>query len=331
MIDCEQGRLTEPTLLTELSNPGFLQVRDGILYSNGNPGCDGDQCCTVASFRIDETSGQLIRQASQTVDKLRFCHISLAANGRVLLGADYHHGKVAAFPLGSDGAIGKVAGMLVYAGASGVNPERQMEPHVHSVTPAVVGNFMFVCDFSADAVRVYKTAFEDENYELELCNSIFIKPGAGPRHLVCHPGGKLVYVINELSSSITAFAFDAGELDVIDEVSTLPEDYSGENTAAEIALSPGARFLYASNRGHDSIVYYRVDSSSGQLELQGIVAAQGAHPRNFIISPSGKYMIVSNRDSDSVALFKIDRESGRPVYTGSQISLAMPMGLAMDA
>jgi len=327
-LDADHGTLSEPVLAAEQQDPGFLRISDGILYCTGDPDGEGDKYCTVASYRIGQDDGRLQRISSRQVDKLRFCHISLADNGRVLLGADYRHGKTAAFLLGTEGEIDAVAAVLVYAGASGVNPERQMEPHVHSITPYTKPGYAFVCDFSADAVRCYKTSFEDTSCELSLNDSLFVAAGAGPRHLVCHPGGKLVYVINELSNTIATCVFDGGELELVDEVSTLPADFRGENTAAEIALSPGTRFLYASNRGHDSIAYYSVDAATGALELQGVVSSQGEHPRNFAFTASGKYMVVANRDSNNVVLFKLDKESGEPVYTGTQVQLSQPMGIA---
>ena len=152
-------------------------------------------------------------------------------------------------------------------------------------------------------------------------------PGSGPRHLVCNTAGNMVYIINELNATITTYEFDvsSGALELLQTITTLPDDFEGDNTTAEIALSPDVNFLYASNRGHDSIAYYSIDQKTGELSLQGFVSTEGKHPRNFTIDPSGKFMLISNRDSDNITLFRIDPKIGKPVYTNHQIKLSMPM------
>ena len=283
--------------------------------------------CSAACFRIDRSSGRLTRLNSQTVSDLSCCHISCAVDGSLLFGADYGHAKAAVFALDSEGRISPPAELLKFRDANGANPGRQSDPHVHSINPDVSGHYVFVCDFSADEIKVYE--IEMETKQLNFVSSACVAPGSGPRHLVCHPNGKNVYVINELNGTIVSFDFINGELKQEQVVETLPADYKQDNTTAEIAISPDKHFLYASNRGHDSIAYYRIDSETGMLSLQGLVSTEGKHPRNFTIDPTGKFMLVSNRDSGNVAVFGLDHETGKPLYTGNKIRLSVPMCISI--
>jgi 6-phosphogluconolactonase len=326
-LDPESGRLSEPVLAAELDSPGFLKFDSDrkVLYSTGNPDGPGEQSCSVAGFKVLENGGlDLINTV--TVAELKLCHITCMTGGNILMGADYGHAKAAVFPIDSNGMIAPPDAIITYDTACGVNAGRQSSPHVHSINPDISGKYIFVCDFSSDAVRVYKVLSEPP--VLEVVGSAAVAPGAGPRHLVCHPNGRYVYVINELNGTIACFDFNNGKLKQRQVVETLPDDYKQDNTTAEIAISPDMRFLYASNRGHDSIAYYRINRDSGELSRQGIISTEGEHPRNFAIEPSGRFMLVSNRDSGNVVVFRIDQNSGCPVYGGGQIKLSLPMCVA---
>jgi 6-phosphogluconolactonase len=329
LLNLETGRLSVPVLAVAANHPNFLTTdpENRFLYCTGKPAGQSEPFDVVSAFSIDRETGGLTPINGHAGEALSFCHISTALGGRVLLGADYGNGKVATFPLGANGRIGPVATVIVYDEASAADPSRQDAPHVHSINPDVAGRFVFVCDFSADKVRSY--ALDPEAMQLAPAAVSPTTPGSGPRHLVCHPNGKWVYVINELGGSISAFDANSetGSLTHKQTVPTLPPDFDGKNTTAEIALSPNLRFLYGSNRGHDSIVCYRVDRETGLLTQQAIVSTEGEHPRNFAIDPTGRVMLVSNRDTDNVVVFRLNPETGIPAYTGHQIQLSNPMGI----
>ena len=328
-LDLETGCLSEPTLAAEASSPNFLTTGPGnrFLYCTLKPVGQSQPSKVVLAFTIDRKTGSLTPISSQSCQALSFCHISTALEGRVLLGADYGHGKVATFPLGPDGHIGPVSTVLAYDKAQAVVPDRQNAPHVHSINPDMTGRFVYVCDFSADSVRSY--ALDSETLQLTPAAVTPVDPGSGPRHLVSHPNGEWVYVINELSSTIVGFDADSenGSLKHKQTVPTLPPDFRSNNTAAEIALSPDLRFLYGANRGHDSIACFRVDPDTGLLTQQAIVSVEGQHPRYFVIDATGRFLLASNRDSDNVVVFRLDRATGVPVYTGHQVRLSKPMGI----
>lgn len=329
MLDMDNGSLTDPVLAAEIKNPGFLRyesVKD-ILYCTGNPQGEGDLFCSVAGLKIDRSNGKLTRLNSQTENDLSCCHISCGMDGGLLFGADYGHAKAAVFELDSKGRISPAAEVLKFEDAGGANPARQSEPHVHSINPDISGQYVIVCDFSADKIKVYR--IDADTKKLKYMSSVCMAAGSGPRHLVCHPNGRYIYVINELNGTIAAFDFYDGELKQRQVIETLPPDFKGDNTTAEIAISTDEHFLYASNRGHDSISYYSIDPENGILSLQGFVSTEGEHPRNFTIDPSGRFMLVSNRDSNNVAVFRLDNDSGMPVYTGNRITVSVPMCISI--
>jgi 6-phosphogluconolactonase len=330
-LDLKTGQLDAPTLAVRAGGPAFLTTDPSkrFLFCTGKQTNSELPFHTVAGFSIDRESGTLTPTNHQRVDGMRCCHISTGRSGRVLFAADYGNGRAASFPLDSKGCIGLPATQLIYDTATHVVPDRQDKPHAHSINPDTSNQYALVCDFSADTVRTY--ALDADTRMLTLVDSASTPPGSGPRHLTCHPNGKWIYVIHELNGTISCHDFDAasGHLTTKQTVPTLPETFKGENTTAEIALSPDLRFLYGSNRGHDSIAYYRLDPETGMLAPQGIVATRGQHPRNFTIDPTGRFMLVSNRDSNTVVVFRLDPETGKPEFTGHALSLSMPMSLAI--
>jgi 6-phosphogluconolactonase len=330
-LDLDAQRLSEPIEAAALSSPCFLTTnsQQSILYCTGKPVSTDLSCYTVASFAIDRSSGKLSLLNQQSLPDTSFCHIRTAHDGHILMGADYSHAKAMLFALDGKGVINAPTATLNFDSASATVPDRQQVPHIHSINPDISESFLLVCDFSADAIRTY--CLNPANLSVTPANVISLSAGSGPRHLVCHPNGNWVYAVNELNGTIDRFAFsgDQGLLTHCQTIATLPADYHGDNTAAEIALSPDCRFLYASNRGHDSVATYRVDVDTGELVLQGFTSTEGEHPRYFVIDPSGRFMLISNRDSDNVTLFRLDPETGLPKFANNQISLSMPMGMVI--
>jgi 6-phosphogluconolactonase len=228
------------------------------------------------------------------------------------------------FGITEDGKIGDKLDVQQHEGSS-LHPERQVRPHPHSSFFSPDGRFILVPDLGLDRIITYSV--DEAEGKLVRHSEGVLHPGAGPRHLAFHPNGKHVYVINEVDSTITSFAFDAekGQLTFSETVSTLPADFSGENSCAEITVSADGKFVYGSNRGHDSIVVFAVDEQSGLLTLVQHVSVQGGHPRHFALTPNGRYLIAANRDTNNIATFRIDQESGKLQFTGNNVTVSKPV------
>ncbi|HAR64605.1 MAG TPA: 6-phosphogluconolactonase [Lentisphaeria bacterium] len=324
-LNLETGQLSAPELAAATERPAFLATgpEDRVLYATGG------KSSTVAAFTIGPEAGTLSLINRQVVSEMSLCHITTALDGSVLLGADYGHAKAVSFPLQPDGRICAPATVLTYDQASNVDPQRQNKPHLHSINADSSEKFALVCDFSGDAIRI--CALDPLTKVLTAAGSTPSAPGAGPRHLVCHPAGKWVYVINELGGTVSLFDFSDGALTHRQTVATLPADFSGKNTTAEVAFSPDLRFLYGTNRGHDSLACFRVNPENGELTREAIVSTGGEHPRYFTIDSSGRFMLVSNRDTNNVVVFKLNPETGVAQPTGHQIKLEKPMGIKIIA
>jgi len=326
--DVQSGELELTSQIDGLKNPTFLGVdpdpNRSTLYSiaeETNP--DGAKYGLAASYRIDRASGALQLLNKESTTPAPTCHLVLDRSRRSLIVSSYHGGMIGMSPLRSDGGIGPASDIKQHTGSS-VLPV-QSQPRAHSVTIDCSNRFAVACDLGLDKLIVYRL-------DLDACRLIphheaKTTPGAGPRHGVFHPSGAFFYVINELNASIIAYAYDGnqGQLSEIQTVPTLPADYEGPNACADIHISPDGQFLYGSNRGHDSIVAYRIDAAGGRLSYVEHSSAGGKHPRNFAISPDGRFVLVANRDTDNVAVFRRDEETGRLTTTGSELSVSKPV------
>jgi 6-phosphogluconolactonase len=239
--------------------------------------------------------------------------------------ANYGDGTLAAYPLGADGRIGALSQMVQHRGR-GANPERQEGPHAHFVAFAPDNRFALSCDLGIDKVLVYR--FTSADGQLEQHGEAALPPGAGPRHLEVHPNGRYAYVISELNATLTVFSYaaESGKLAELQTISTLPADYSGPKSAAEVLAHPSGRFVYASNRGHNSIAMFAADEASGTLTWLGHASTRGETPRSFAIDPAGAFLLAANQDSDTVASFRIDAQSGMLQYLQS-IAVPKPVCL----
>jgi 6-phosphogluconolactonase len=235
-------------------------------------------------------------------------------------------GSVCVLPILEDGSLGEASDVKQHHGSS-INPKRQAGPHAHSVGFDDENSLVFVPDLGLDEVVAYE--FDSQQGKLRLRETSLFKGrlGSGPRHITMHPNKKYVYLINELDSSLDAFVYDnsAGKLTPIQTVSTLPEDFVGDNTCADVHVAPSGQYLYGSNRGHDSIVIYRIDQETGMLDCVGHASTQGHTPRNFVIDPAGQFLLVANQDSDSVISFRIDRQTGELQPTGFSADIPTPV------
>ncbi|MFB5759574.1 lactonase family protein [Paenibacillus medicaginis] len=323
-FDENTGELNLLDEFAGLKNPTFLNVDPAArkLYAIGETvSASGEKAGEAAAFDIDPAAGTIkLLNRVQTVAPT--CHIQRNAAGDHLTVPSYHGGMIGLLAIEEDGKIGELLDVVQHEGKS-VHPERQDRPHPHSTFYSPDGKLLFVQDLGLDRIRAYSL----DGDKFKLHSETATHPGAGPRHLAFHPNGKLAFVINEVDSTVTSFAYDAeaGTLTEIETVPTLPEGFEGENTTAEITVSEDGAYVYGSNRGHDSIVVYAVDANTGKLSLVQHVPVQGQHPRHFALTPGGNYLIAANRDTNNIVTFRVDKTSGRLEYTGLSVSVSKPV------
>jgi 6-phosphogluconolactonase len=253
------------------------------------------------------------------------CHLVVDRVGKSLLLANYGGGSVAAFSIGPDGRLGQSTGFVQHSGSS-VNPQRQKEPHAHSINLDAANRFAVAADLGLDQVLVYRFDGAKGTLSPNEPPSTSVKAGSGPRHFAFHPNGRNAYVINELASTVTAFQYDAaqGVLKETQTLSTLPKDFTGTSHTAEVQVHPSGKFLYGSNRGHDSIAVFTIEAN-GTLRYVENTPTGGSTPRNFGISPDGKFLLAANQKSDNVVVFRIDPKSGRLTSTGNTLEVPSPV------
>ncbi|MWV45378.1 beta-propeller fold lactonase family protein [Paenibacillus sp. HJL G12] len=327
-FDEQHGDLTRLDQVSGLKNPTFLNVdvpKRRLYAISETVAEDGTKRSDAVSFNILAENGKLAETSRADALNGPSCHIQRSANNRFLTLTSYHKGSVSLVELKEEGTVG---GILDIQEHKGQQPDQKS--HVHSSFYSPDQRFLFVCDLGLDTIFTYRINAEEG--KLVLQGEAKVKEGAGPRHLVFHPSGKFAYVINELQSTVTAFRYDAehGALTEIETVSTLPADAQVENGCAEITISEDGRFLYGSNRGHDSIVVYAVNPETGKLETIQHVSAEGKHPRHFSIVPGGRYVLTVNRDTNNLAVFTRNSESGKLSYTGKSIEISKPVCVWAD-
>lgn len=325
------GAVTTPQLAAETSSPSFLAVHPSgnFLYSVNETRTTGDKAAGgVSAFAIDRSSGLLKALNQQSSEGADPAHLVVDKDGRNVLVANYTGGSVAVLPLEKNGRLKSASAVVEHTGSS-VNPQRQKGPHAHSINLDSANRFAYVADLGLDKILIYR--FDQAKGLLALNDppSASVKPGAGPRHFAIHPTGRFAYVINEMNCTITAFTNDStkGALKEIHTVSTLPATQAMQSgfSGAEVQVHPSGKFLYASNRGHDSVVVFAIDQSTGRLTYVENEPTQGNTPRGFGIDPDGGYLLVGNQRSDSVVVLKIDQQNGKLSPTGTKIELGSPV------
>lgn len=326
-LDRTNQQLRRLDEVSGLKNPTFLNA-DGVnnkLYAieEKNVG-DGGKMGQVVTFDIDPEAGRLTELNRADSIKPSTSHIQRDHNSNYLVVSGYHGGNVGLLKLTDGGKSIKLVDEQQHEG-HGPHPERQDRPHPHSAQFSPDNRFALVADLGLDKIKVY--ALDETNDKLVYQGEGVTPPGAGPRHLAFHPNGQYLYSINEVDSTITLFNYDTntGDLASVQTVTTLPEDFEGENTTAEIAISKGGRYLYVSNRGHDSIAQYTIDAENGKLTFVERVSTEGGHPRHFALTPDGDYLIVANRDSNNLVLFSVDQQTGKLKFTGATASVSKPV------
>jgi 6-phosphogluconolactonase len=330
-LDAGTGKLSPVELAGETSNPSFLAIHPNrrFLYAVSEVADFGGQKSgAVAAFTIDRLSGKLtlLNQVSSRGDGP--CYVIVDKSGKSALVANYGGGSVAALPIKPDGSLGEASAFIQHAGSS-VVPRRQAGPHGHSINPSPDNRFAVAADLGLDQLLVYR--FDPAKSSLTPNDPPFTKlnPGAGPRHFAFHTSGKFAYAINEIQSTVTALAYDSskGVLRELQTISTLPKDFTGNNSTADVHVHPSGKFVYGSNRGHDSIAVFAVDTSKGTLMAVEQVSTQGRTPRNFGIDPSGSYLLAANQATNNIVVFRIDQKTGRLTPTGQVLDAPTPVCL----
>ena len=321
-FDTGTGELTRPELLLSADSPAFFEIHpDGRhLYTcnSGKPGA-------VSAYEIEPHTGQLTFLNREPAGGDDTCHLSLDRTAHFALTANYGSGNIAVFALKPDGRLGERTAFVQHTGSS-IDPRRQTHAYAHSIVTDPGNQFALVADLGLDKIFVYR--FNARTGSLKPNHPPFARValGSGPRHLKFHPNGRWVYVINEIASTITGFNWNAGAgtLGEIQTTPTVPADFTGANTAAEIVVHPNGKFLYASNRGHDSLAVFAVDQKTGWLKLVEHVSCGGKTPRYFSFDPTGRWILCANHGSDSAVVFQADENTGRLTQTGAPVPAPYP-------
>lgn len=324
-LDLATGKLTPAGEPTEAPNPSFLAIHPSgkYLYAASEVG-GGGKPGAVLAFAI-QPDGSLKALNSESSGGSGPCHLVVDKAGKNVLVANYGGGSVACLPIQDDGSLKAPSATIQHQG-SGPDPSRQKGPHAHSINLDPANKFAFAADLGLDKVLIYK--FDPAAGSLVANGDKVgsVPAGSGPRHFAFHPTGKFAYVINEMTSTVTAYAYDAeqGALKEMQTLPTLPEPVKG-NSTAEVVVHPSGKFLYGSNRGHDSIAVFTIDQESGRLTAAGHTPIGGKTPRNFAIDPTGAYLLAAGQNSHTISVFKIDPQSGALTAVGEPVSAPSPV------
>jgi len=327
-FDEATGTLSPPRLAAAVGNPGFLAAHPGQprVYSiSGSRAADGTWKEEVIAFTV-QADGRLAQLNTQPSQGDGPCHISVDASGRVLLLANYNGGTVVSYPIRDDGSLGPAASTLQHQGSS-VNPRRQTSPHPHGIHLGPTQAHAYVPDLGLDKVMIYRLDAAGGRLLPNVPAHASTEPGGGPRHLAFHPNGRYAYVNLEITSRVAAYRVDAatGALEGFQVLSSLPPGVVVEgNSTAEIAVRPDGRFLYVSNRGHDSIAVFAIDPQDGSLRFIEATPTGGRMPRHFGLVPEGRFLVAANQNSGNVTVLRIDAERGTLSRTGGEVAVDRP-------
>ncbi|MBX7167569.1 MAG: lactonase family protein [Pirellulales bacterium] len=327
-FDMRSGQLEPAGVTKGVKNPSFLAIApDGQhLYSVAEvETLDGQRAGGVCAFAIERPGGALRKLNQQTSGGAGPCHVSLDRTGRVALVANYGGGSVASLPIDDDGLLQPIASFIQHTG-QGPNAQRQEGPHAHSFNVDLNNRFAMAADLGIDRIMVYRLDVPSGRLTANDPPAAEVPPGSGPRHFAFHPSGRFAFTNNELNSTVTGFRYDGklGVLSLIETLSTLPpQAAAADNTPAEIQVHPSGKFLYVSNRGHNSLAAFKIDADTGKLTPSGHTLSGGEIPRNFGIDPTGAFLLAANQDSGNVVVFRVDAATGALTPTGSVVQVPM--------
>ncbi len=330
-FNSETGAIDSVGAATGVENPSYLALSDdgSNLYAV-NEVADSTKA-SVSSFSFGKEEGTLSFLNKQSSRGGAPCYVSIDKEGRTVFAGNYVGGSISAFPVNEDGSLRQASTTITHTGSS-VDEGRQSSPHVHCTVISPDNSQLLVTDLGTDQVTAYEFKAGDSGLSKEPSSVFKTQPGAGPRHITFHPDGRFAYLINELNGTVVAFSYDEGALTELQTISTLPDNYEGAVSGADIHISPDGKFLYASNRQDlNDIVIYKIDPESGTLALTDRHDSGGEHPRNFMIDPTGNYLLVANRDTNNITVFKRDKETGLLQSTEQEIMLSKPVCLKMLA
>ncbi len=322
----QTGALTYLSETHGIDSPSFLTVDPQRKFLYANSEIWGWDEGLVKAYAIDPEDGSLTYLNMQPSQGSLTSYISVEASNRYALVTNYESGSVVVFAIKDDGSLSPVISKIQHQG-SGPDVDRQEGPHTHYIAMDPTNTYALVTDLGVDKVFSYR--LDLSNGQLLPHHELVLSPGSGPRHLVFHPNGHYIYVINELNSTISALTYDSenGALELIETVSTLPDKFDGHSHTSDIQITPSGKFLYGANRGHDSLVIYAVNEENGRLTYVGHQLTQGKTPRNFAIDPTGTFLLVANQDSDTIVTFRINQETGQLEETGQVVDVPTPVCL----
>ena len=328
-FDADTGKLTPKGLAAETRDPSWVAVHPSgkFLYAANEAG----KVSSVSAFSVDKKSGKLTLLNQMPALGEDPCYISLDRTGKYVFVANYTSGNIVVFPIDTDGRLGAATANVRDEGKLGPNKERQDGPHAHWIETSPDNRFAFVADLGLDAILSYR--FDASKGSLTPNKPFFLRPltaGAGPRHATFSPGGGHFYVLSEINSTVTAFAYapDHGVFGYLGGVPMLPAGFEGRNDAAEIAIHQSGKWLFASNRGHDSIAVFSIDPASGKLTAAGGFPTGGREPRHFALDPTGQYLLAENQLSGNIVEFRIDPATGKLTATGEVLQVPSPVCVA---
>ncbi len=325
------GALEFVSVAKGIKNPSYVAIdpKQRYLYAVSEVAEFADKSSgAVSAFSIDPETGELTFLNHQSSQGTGPCYVNVDQTGQCVLVANYGSGGAAVLPIRSNGELGEATDVVQHDG-SGADPRRQKGPHAHSIVLDNSNRYAFVPDLGLDKIMIYQLDPVQGKLKPNDQPWAKVKAGAGPRHFTFHPNSKYAYVINELDSTLIAFAYDEtqGKLEEIQTVSTLPEDFSDTSYCADVHVSPSGRFLYGSNRGHDSIVIFEIDQDTGKLSYVDHESTQGEYPRGFTLDPTGDFLLAANQNTHTVLTFRIDKQTGKLTPTGNVIEVSMPVCL----
>ncbi|MFT5087084.1 MAG: 6-phosphogluconolactonase [Candidatus Latescibacterota bacterium] len=315
-LDVTTGAVTNNGPAAQAPTTSYLAAHPtkALLYA-----VDGDRQSRICAYAIDRQNRTLQLINSQPTHGGSACHVSLDQTGQWAFVANYSSGNVAVFPLAADGRLGEPSSLVQHVGT---------RPRAHMIIASPDNRFTLAADLGLDKIVVY--SFDAEKGQLTPHSTPWIQTaaGAGPRHLAFHPGGQHIFAINEHNSTLSAYTYDRGELSEVQTLSTLPNSYTGRNYCAAVRLSADGRFVYGSNRGHDSIAAFSFDADKNQLQPSGHIASGGTNPRDIRIDPSGSFLLAANMRSGHISSFHIEQETGQLKPSGYAIEMPQPMSIA---